>query len=145
MIKKISIAAVIIAVLYVLFSAQNGETDERTSISVTGVQEKIENKEDIFLLDVRSQSEFEGELGHIEGSVLIPLRELEKRLNELKDAKEKEIIVICASGIRSDMAMRLLRENGFKACNMSGGLIAFRAMQKDKKSKSEEKNNEDLQ
>jgi sulfur dioxygenase len=145
MIKKISIATAILAVLYFFISAQNGETNERTSISVTEVQEKINKKEDIFLLDVRSQSEFEGELGHIEGSVLIPLRELEKRINELKEVKEKEIIVICASGIRSDMGMRLLREKGFNAYNMSGGLMAFRAMQKDKKSKSEEKNDESLQ
>ncbi|MDR1689165.1 MAG: hypothetical protein LBS21_11215 [Clostridiales bacterium] len=62
------------------------------------------------LLDVRNLEEYEA--GHIEGSVLIPVSQLEERLNELPD-KERAIIVYCRSGVRSKNACSILSANGY--------------------------------
>jgi rhodanese-related sulfurtransferase len=46
------------------------------------------------VLDVRNADEFVGELGHIDGAVLIPLPELEKRLDELAPHRERRIVAV---------------------------------------------------
>ncbi len=77
---------------------------------------------------MRTEPEFDGPLGHVQGSVLIPLNELEARLEELEAYTDNEIIVICRSGNRSGQATRILREEGFKAFNMVGGMRAWNKM-----------------
>ena len=62
------------------------------------------------LLDVRNRDEYDA--GHIEGSVLIPVSELEDRLHELPD-KDAPIIVYCAAGKRSAAACGILIANGY--------------------------------
>lgn len=73
------------------------------------------------LLDVRTQKERDG--GTIADSVHIPLEELRERMGELP--KDKEIAVFCRSGQRSYTAERLLKRNGFKTKNLSGGYELF--------------------
>ncbi len=78
----------------------------------------------VFILDVRSQSEYLS--GHIRNAKLIPLTELEGRLSEL-DMSES-ILVYCGSGGRSQTASQLLIDNGFtQVYNMLGGLTAWKA------------------
>lgn len=79
----------------------------------------------ILLLDVRTREEFDNELGHVGGSILIPLQELEQRLGELQGHKEKTIIAICRSGNRSGTAAGILVNRGFTAKNMEGGMIRW--------------------
>ena len=55
----------------------------------------------------------------------IPLPELRARLGELP--KDREILVICRSGGRAYFATRILLQNGFKARDLSGGMLS-RAM-----------------
>jgi rhodanese-related sulfurtransferase len=62
------------------------------------------------VVDVRSPGEFAG--GHAEGSVNIPLDELEQRAGELD--RGRWVIVCCASGTRSAMARHRLRKHGFE-------------------------------
>ena len=78
-----------------------------------------------FLLDVREPREFD--IARIPGSVLIPLGELPKRLNELPQGPEApDIIVHCKSGVRSAKAVNLLREQGFdRVQNLQGGILAW--------------------
>jgi rhodanese-related sulfurtransferase len=133
--KIAGVAIVLLLILSIFILAQKEEAHEDALISVSELKEKIENKEDIFLLDVRTESEYNGNLGHIEGAVLISIFELKDRLDELKEHKDKEIVAICGSGIRSGRATNILRNDGFNAFNMVGGMIAYRAMEK----KSEEK------
>ena len=59
------------------------------------------------------------------GAVNIPLHELRGRLGELP--KDREILIICRSAQRAYYATRILVQNGFKARNLSGGMMA-RAM-----------------
>jgi len=82
-------------------------------VIVTGeeAREIFETNENVILLDVRNQDEFD-EL-HIEGSILIPVGQLESRLHELPD-KEAIIIVYCRAGRRSAEASEILISNGYK-------------------------------
>lgn len=99
------------------------------NITVADVQRKISAKNDILLLDVRNEAEFQGPLGHITGAVLIPIQELDQRVDELNGHKEKEIIVICRSGNRSQRGTRILSSHGFNAVNMLGGMMAWNDLQ----------------
>lgn len=74
-----------------------------------------------FLLDVREESEFA--VGHIAGSILVPLGELQQRLAELPTGQP--IACICRSGNRSGVATALLRRKGYEATNMVGGMLAW--------------------
>ena len=98
---------------------------EYPNITVADVQKKIYIKNNILLLDVRTVDEFDGPLGHIAGAVLIPIQEIEQRIDELNKHKEKEIIVICRSGNRSQTGTRILISHGFNAVNMVGGMKAW--------------------
>ena len=102
---------------------------EFPNIKIADVQKKINTKNNILLLDVRTATEFEGPLSHIEGAVLLPIQELEQRVDELNEHKEKEIIVICRSGNRSQTGTHILISHGFNAVNMLGGMKAWNDLQ----------------
>ena len=72
------------------------------------------------VIDVRGWEEYVGELGHIEGSILIPLRELAGRLGEVEPSRERIIITICRSGGRSHTAAGVLMQAGFS--NVAGAM-----------------------
>ncbi len=77
------------------------------------------------VLDVRTAAEFSGPLGHIDGARLIPVQVLDQRLAELDSLKGQPIYVICRSGNRSQTATRYLRDRGFLATNIAGGMRAW--------------------
>lgn len=79
---------------------QSGET----------LQKKVEDNEDITVLDVREPAEYV--FGHIPGAKSIPLGEIDDRANEL--ASDNDIYVICRTGKRSDFASQKLSEKGFE-------------------------------
>lgn len=73
-----------------------------------------------FLLDVRNPAELAVE--SVPGAVHIPLPQLRQRLGELP--KDREIMVFCRSAQRSYYATRILLQNGLKARNISGAMLA---------------------
>ncbi len=73
-----------------------------------------------FLLDVRNPPELEAE--SVPGALNIPLPQLRARLGELP--KDQEILVFCRSSQRAHYAMRILLQKGFKARNISGGMLS---------------------
>jgi rhodanese-related sulfurtransferase len=78
------------------------------------------------LLDVREPEEFVGELGHIAGSLLVPLDALERRLPKLAGYVDRDLVVVCRAGARSATAGAILRNAGFKRVwNLEGGMIAW--------------------
>jgi len=82
----------------------------------------IESKPSLTILDVRTQEEYDS--GHIEGAILIPISELEDRLDEL--SKNKEMLVYCRTGNRSSTAVNVLRANGYtKIFHMKNGITAW--------------------
>lgn len=74
-----------------------------------------------FLLDVRQPEEHRA--AALDGAVLIPLGELPGRLSELP--KDAPIVVMCHHGMRSAHAVHHLREAGYDALNLSGGIDAW--------------------
>lgn len=98
--------------------------EERVYTNVTAREgEKMaEQQKELVLLDVRQPEEYAA--GHIPGSLLIPLPELESRLSELD--KDKQYLVICRSGRRSITACNIMNYYGFdKLYNMMGGMLAW--------------------
>jgi sulfur dioxygenase len=78
------------------------------------------------LLDVREPEEFVGELGHIEGALLVPLDALERRLPKLAGYVERDVVVVCRAGARSASAGAILRRAGFqRVFNLQGGMLAW--------------------
>ncbi|MBU0973696.1 MAG: rhodanese-like domain-containing protein [Proteobacteria bacterium] len=63
------------------------------------------------ILDVRTPQEYA--LGHIENSVLIPIGQLQTRLEELAGFKDDPILIYCATGNRSTVAAKILIDSGF--------------------------------
>ena len=91
-------------------------------ISVAQAYQKYQ--QGAFFLDVRSQEEWDQV--HIANSTLIPLAELQNRLTEL--TKDRDIVVVCLSGHRSEEGVTMLRNAGFsRATCMTGGLTAWKA------------------
>jgi len=126
----IILVILIIATALFLYARQFSQNKDITSISAEDVQKKIESKEDIVLLDVRTPQEFNGPLGHIEGAILIPVQNLADSIASLEKYKDKEVIVYCRSGNRSQGGTQLMQENGFNAVNMLGGMKAWNKLKK---------------
>ncbi len=92
-------------------------------ISVEEAHELLmENPEQIILLDVRTEGEYNDE--YIPGAINIPLPELENRIDELD--RSKTIIVYCKSGSRSSAAKSILTQHDFIVYNMLGGINAWK-------------------
>ncbi len=87
--------------------------------------DRIKKNKGIVLLDVRSRAEYNDSLGHLENSVLIPIKELEQRAGELARYKDKTIITYCSHGIRSASAAKFLTKQGFTVFSLMGGLTKW--------------------
>ena len=82
-------------------------------LSVEELKQKLDNNEDIMLLDVRTADQFYGEQGHIGTAVNIALEALPACLDRFSDYTEKTIAIICRTDVRSNKAAQLLTKNGF--------------------------------
>jgi phage shock protein E len=102
------------------------------SVSAEQAYKMKSDSDSVVFVDVRTVDEFTGPLGHVEDAILIPLDKLEDEIHTLDQYKDQNIIVYCRSGNRSQSGTRILRENGFKAINMLGGIKAWNSL-KDKK------------
>jgi adenylyltransferase/sulfurtransferase len=92
-------------------------------ISVQELKRRLDAKEDVFVLDVREPHEVQ--IVNI-GAPLIPLGDLPKRVGELAAQKDREIVVHCKSGGRSQMAALILKNAGFpRVGNLAGGILAW--------------------
>jgi rhodanese-related sulfurtransferase len=94
-------------------------------ISALEVKKMLDNKKDFLLLDVRGEDEYETmKLDCMEK--LIPLGQLRKRLSELPDDKDHEIVAYCKISLRGYEAYSILKAAGWKNVKvLEGGLIAW--------------------
>jgi len=90
-------------------------------MTVEQLKAMLDKNEKFVLLDVREPREYEA--AKIPGSRLIPLGDLPNRAAELD--KKAKYVVHCRSGGRSARAVALLREKGFDATNVAGGILAW--------------------
>jgi rhodanese-related sulfurtransferase len=98
-------------------------------MTVETLKQQLENDSTLVLVDVRTEPELTGPLGHIPGIIHIPLQELNERFTELETYKNQPIAIICRSGNRSSVATKLLVEKGFKVKNVLGGMKAWNKME----------------
>jgi adenylyltransferase/sulfurtransferase len=92
-------------------------------VSVETLKAKRDAGEDFLLLDVREPHEYQ--IAQI-GGKLIPLGVVGQRLSEIVDYKDKEILVHCRSGARSQKAALELKAAGFSnVSNVAGGILAW--------------------
>ena len=116
-------------------SMMTGEMDEMREhndnlapheISPGDVVKKAQSKEDFVLLDVRTLEEYE-EM-HLENALLLPVQELsQETLTSIglgEDAKDKEIVLYCRSGARSQTAYNVMKSLGYTNIkSVAGGMI----------------------
>ncbi|MCU4164358.1 FAD-dependent oxidoreductase [Carboxylicivirga caseinilyticus] len=100
-------------------------------ISSLELKEKLDNKEDLFILDVRGADEYEQTRLGI-GETLIPIGMLRIRLNELPEDKNKEIITYCKISLRGYEAAVLLQAHGYTNVKVLEGGVAAWPFEKEK-------------
>ena len=85
------------------------------------LREKINNKEDIFILDVREPWEYGA--NNIHGSVNVPIGRLGEYISGIP--KNKLIIIVCEHENRSEVARRALAQSGYNVLSLKGGMEAW--------------------
>ena len=90
-----------------------GSIRKGAMLNVSVLKQRIDSGDDILLLDVRTAEDYDGEQGHIAGSILLPLEQLEQRIDELNDYYEKTVVCICRTDRKSAKAAQILAEQGF--------------------------------
>jgi molybdopterin/thiamine biosynthesis adenylyltransferase/rhodanese-related sulfurtransferase len=97
-------------------------TASANEITVDELKKRLDRREDVLILDVRNPEEYQ--ICKIADSTLMPLSSLPQRVGELD--RDKEMVVHCKSGMRSQKAIQFLREQGFKKLiNLKGGILAW--------------------
>lgn len=120
--KKIIWAILTVCGIVMLAACGGADTssDEKLyeDVNVKQAKELIDSGE-VIIIDVRSQEEYDE--GHIPNSLLIPVDEIDNRMDELD--KDASYLMVCRSGNRSANASDLLAKNGFAHIkNMKGGM-----------------------
>jgi len=83
--------------------------------------EKIENNEDLFLLDIRNKEDFEE--NHLKGAFHSAWDEVGECIKKDVFTKDDKIIVICYSGQTAGQTVGILRSMGYNACALKGGMV----------------------
>ena len=95
---------------------------KQKAISPQELKEKITEKSQFTLLDVREPEEFE--ICNIDGSILTPLSEFADHLDDFE--KEAEYVLVCKQGSRSEEALEMMKDKGFlNLKNLDGGILKW--------------------
>lgn len=96
------------------------------TLQVWQAQQLDDVRSSALLLDVRSSGEYAA--GHLPEALNIPHTELRERLDEVRSAAAgRPVRVMCASGVRSAIAHRVLAQIGLDSASLSGGMLTLRA------------------
>ena len=118
---QITILLVVALIIFIILQSGGTGNSLPREISVDEAYGKYQNG--TFVLDVRTVDEWNE--FHAPNSTLIPLDELSTRISELP--RDKEIVVVCRSGNRSQQARDILLGAGFdQVTSMAGGLTEWR-------------------
>lgn len=98
----------------------------RPMLGIEELKRRLDGRQDMLLLDVRTAADFVGEQGHIAGATNIPLEALEAGLEELAADLERPIALVCRTDRRSAKAAALLTRRGFADVHVvQGGMTAW--------------------
>lgn len=125
MIQKVLLALGLL-VLVAFLPRWIGRLRRGPSQTVDELKQRLDQNQDLLILDVRSPDEFQGEQKHIQGARNIPLDNLKERINELVDYQEQPIVIVCRTDKRSAKAAQLLARQGFADVHViQGGMTAW--------------------
>ncbi|WP_097892389.1 rhodanese-like domain-containing protein [Streptomyces sp. st170] len=97
-----------------------------TTPTALGTGEARTRLHELTVIDVRTPGEYAA--GHLPGALNIPLDHLQRALPDIRDAAHrKDVLVVCASGARSENACKILAENSITTTTLSGGTGAWAA------------------
>ena len=90
-------------------------------IDTQSVKTMLDDGADFLLLDCREQDEYD--TSQIDGALLLPMSEMQERVGELDEHKDRQVVVHCHHGGRSLRVAMWLRGQGFtQAVSMAGGI-----------------------
>lgn len=116
---QFGLLALVALVVYLIASSAGGGTSASGMAAEISVDEAYQMYQDgTFVLDVRTQEEWDEY--HVPNTTLIPLDELPNRVSEVPQGQK--IVVICRSGNRSDDGRDILRQAGYDATSVTGGV-----------------------
>ena len=115
---QLAMVAFVAFIIYLIALAGGGAKTASLSAEVNAEAGYKMVQEGAFMLDVRTQEEWDEY--HSPNATLIPLDQLQARLSEVP--KDKEILVVCRSGNRSQQGRDILLAAGYNATSMAGGM-----------------------
>jgi phage shock protein E len=115
---QLAMVAVVAFIVYLIASAGGTSSSGLANEVSTDEAYKMYQQSSTFTVDVRTQAEWDEY--HAPNTTLIPLDQLQDRLSEVP--KDKEILVVCRSGNRSQQGRDILLSAGYNATSMTGGL-----------------------
>ncbi len=115
---QLAMVAFVAFIIYLIALAGGGAKTASLSAEVNAEAGYQMVQEGAFMLDVRTQEEWDEY--HSPNATLIPLDQLQTRLSEVP--KDKEILVVCRSGNRSQQGRDILLAAGYNATSMTGGM-----------------------
>lgn len=125
LIQKIMLALALLAIVGFLPSLI-ARIRRGPMMNVETLKQKLDNHEDVLVLDVRTAEDFAGEQGSIPQSMNIAVESLSSRLGELADYTEKTIAIVCRTDKRSTKAAQILGRNGFADVHIvKGGMTLW--------------------
>jgi len=120
--KKL-IIFLLVVMLLTACGQDKGNNQGAVYVNITAEEAKqiMDSKESYFILDVRTQEEYDQ--GHIPGAVVISHEEIEEKAEDVLTDKDQLILVYCRSGRRSKLAAEALVELGYTNIKEFGGII----------------------
>ena len=92
-------------------------------IAAADLRARLDQREPVQLIDVRTAGEYAA--GHIIGTISVPINQLRSALPTLALDPQRSVIAICQTAHRSPPAVRVLKQAGFDARQLRGGMISW--------------------
>lgn len=103
------------------------------TIDIQALRRLLESGDDLIIVDVRDEDKFRAGTLRIEGfeTLHLPYLQMKDQEGEIAeqlpdDYKKARMITVCTTGNKAGKAAELLREKGFQACSLEGGLTAWK-------------------
>ena len=102
------------------------QTPGAAVLNTTELKQRLDRRDEMLVLDVRSAEEYNGPLGHIAGSKRIALADLNQQLEAIADYRDRPVAVVCRTDRRSATAVAQLHQAGFrKVLLVQGGMESW--------------------
>ena len=111
----------VLSAFLILKSCNQRDSQSAQVLDIANFEKKLNNTPDRILIDVRTSAEYQQ--GHLANSIMIDIhsQDFTEQVNKLD--RSKPVFVYCASGIRSEKAAAILKDQGFREIyHMDGGL-----------------------